>query len=91
MNTPLKIALCGLGTVGSAVFRLINTKSELFKRRFGAEINIVAVSARDKGKERDISLDDVAWFDDAIEMARVSDANVVVELISNLLRPGRSS
>ncbi len=81
MNTPLKIALCGLGTVGSAVFRLINSKSELFKRRFGAEINIVAVSARDKGKERDISLDDVAWFDDAIEMARVSDANVVVELI----------
>ena len=41
----------------------------------------MAVSARDKGKERDICLDDVAWFDDAIEMARVSDANVVVELI----------
>ena len=81
MNNPIKIALCGLGTVGSAVFRLINDKSELFKRRFGTEIKIVAVCARNKSKERDICLNDVPWFDDGIEMARVSDANVVVELI----------
>ena len=81
MNNPINVALCGLGTVGSAVFRLINDKSELFKRRFGAEIKIVAVSARNKNKERDICLNDVAWFDDGIEMAKVSDANVVVELV----------
>ena len=81
MTEPLKIALAGLGTVGTGVIRLIETNSELITRRARQPIAITAVSARDRTKDRGVDLSAYAWEDDPAALASREDVDVVVELI----------
>jgi homoserine dehydrogenase len=81
MAEPLRIALAGLGTVGAGVIRLLDANRDLISRRAGREIAIVAVSARDRTKDRGVDLTRFAWEDDMTAMAARSDVDVVVELV----------
>lgn len=81
MTEPLRVALAGLGTVGAGVIRLIDTNGELIARRAGRPIEVIAVSARDRSKDRGIDMGRFAWVDDPTELARQAGADVVVELI----------
>ncbi|MEJ5977243.1 homoserine dehydrogenase [Novosphingobium sp. PS1R-30] len=81
MAAPLRIALAGLGTVGGGVIRLIETNAALITRRAGRPIEIVAVSARDRGKDRGVDLSRYAWEDDMTAMAARDDVDAVVELV----------
>ncbi|WOK35526.1 homoserine dehydrogenase [Sphingomonas sp. C3-2] len=81
MAEPLKVALAGLGTVGSGVIRLIDANRELIQRRAGRPIEIVAVSARDRSKDRGVDISRFQWVDDMTTLAEASGADVVVELI----------
>ena len=76
----LKIALAGLGTVGGGVVRLLDTNRDLITRRAGRPIEVVAVSARDRAKDRGVDLSRFAWVDDTGALA-AHEADVVVELI----------
>ncbi len=80
MTKPLRIALAGLGTVGGGVIRLLDTNGALIARRAGRPIEIVAVSARDRSKDRGVDMTRFAWIDDTTALANV-DADVVVELV----------
>lgn len=80
-KAPLRIALAGLGTVGAGVIRLLDTNAVLVSARAGRELKIVAVSARDRAKERGVDLARFAWEDDMTAMAARSDVDVVVELV----------
>ena len=77
----LAVALAGLGTVGAGVFALLRDQAETLAGRAGCPIRVVAVSARNRTRDRGLDLDGIAWFDDAAEMAREADADVFVELI----------
>ncbi|GGC38376.1 homoserine dehydrogenase [Novosphingobium marinum] len=81
MAEPLRIALAGLGTVGTGVIRLIETNAELIARRAGRPIAITSVSARDRSKDRGVDLSPYAWEDDLTSMASRGDVDVVVELV----------
>ena len=81
MTEPLRIALAGLGTVGGGVVRLLDANAALIARRAGRRIEVVAVSARDRGKPRGFDLDRFRWCDDTAELARLDGVDVVVELI----------
>ncbi|MDQ2762661.1 MAG: homoserine dehydrogenase, partial [Pseudomonadota bacterium] len=81
MTKPLRIALAGLGTVGGGVVRLLDTNAALIARRAGRPIEIVAVSARDRAKDRGVDLSRFEWVDDTTALASHPDADVVVELI----------
>ncbi|WP_066477068.1 MULTISPECIES: homoserine dehydrogenase [unclassified Sphingomonas] len=81
MTEALRIALAGLGTVGAGVVRLIDENHALIARRAGRPIEIVAVSARDRGKDRGIDIARFGWADDPIDLARRDDVDVVVELV----------
>ncbi len=81
MADPLRIALAGLGTVGVGVIRLIDANHALIERRAGRPIEIVAVSARDRAKNRGVDLSSYAWEDDMTVMAARADVDVVVELV----------
>ncbi len=81
MTTPLRIALAGLGTVGGGVVRLLDANAALIARRAGRPIEIVAVSARDRSKDRGVDLSRFEWVDDTSALANHADADVVVELI----------
>jgi homoserine dehydrogenase len=80
MTEPLKIALAGLGTVGGGVIRLLDENQDLIARRAGRPIEVVAVSARDRAKDRGVDISRFAWVDDTGALA-VSGADVIVELI----------
>ncbi|WP_404368338.1 homoserine dehydrogenase [Sphingomonas sp. MMS24-J45] len=80
MTKPLRIALAGLGTVGGGVIRLLDTNGALIARRAGRPIEIVAVSARDRSKDRGVDMSRFEWVDDTTALANV-DADVVVELV----------
>jgi homoserine dehydrogenase len=79
--TPLKLAIAGLGTVGAGTISVLREHPDLLASRCGRSLEVIAVSARDQSKERGIALDGIKWFDDAEEMAREADADVIVELI----------
>ncbi|GGD62614.1 homoserine dehydrogenase [Erythrobacter arachoides] len=81
MAEPLRIALAGLGTVGAGVIRLLAENGELIARRAGRPIEVVAVSARDRGKDRGIALAGYDWHDDMTAFAALDAVDVVVELV----------
>ena len=81
MSDPLKIAVAGLGTVGSGTLRILRENSNLLAQRCGRPLAVTAVSARNRKKKRDVNIEPFAWFDDPVEMARAAEADVVVELI----------
>ena len=81
MPEPLRIALAGLGTVGVGVIRLIEANRDVIADRAGRRIEIVAVTARERGRERGVDLSPYAWVDDMQAMAARADVDVVVELM----------
>jgi len=75
---PLKIAMAGLGTVGGGVVKAL-ADPELAERT-GRKLEIVAVSARDRAKDRGFDVSALNWTADAASLVK-SDADVIVELI----------
>jgi homoserine dehydrogenase len=81
MAEPLRIALAGLGTVGAGLVRLLEANGPLIERRAGRAVRIVAVSARDRLKDRGVDLSPYAWEDDMTALAARDDVDVVVEMV----------
>lgn len=81
MSQPLRVGLAGLGTVGAGVIKLLDTNRALVERRANRAIEVVAVSARDRHRERGVELERFEWVDDATQLCHRDDVDVVVELI----------
>lgn len=83
MNTgkPLRIAIVGLGTVGAGVIRLLQENGALIARRAGRPIEISAISARDRTRDRGIDLSPYEWVDDMASLAARDDVDAIVELV----------
>ncbi|MET3600063.1 homoserine dehydrogenase [Martelella mangrovi] len=81
MADALKIGVAGLGTVGASLVRIIHDRQESLAVSCGRAIEITAVSARNRDKDRGLDLSGVTWFDDPVTMAKTADIDVLVELI----------
>ena len=81
MENALRIGVAGLGTVGASLVRLLQERSALLGDICGRRIEIAAVSARDRTRERGIDLDGMEWFDDPVAMAGWPGIDVFVELM----------
>src|SRR3954454_10630197 len=84
MQPALKIAVAGLGTVGAATLQLLERQAETGGLRAGRRIVVVAVSARDRRRDRGVDLSAVRWYEDAAAMAADPEIDVVVELIGGV-------
>jgi homoserine dehydrogenase len=80
-TTPLRLGIAGLGTVGAGVLGILQRQGELLAARAGRPIEAVAVSARDRSRDRGVPLDGYAWEDDPVALARRGDIDVFVELM----------
>ena len=78
---PLRIAIVGLGTVGIGVLRLLRQNAEIITARAGRSVQVVAVSARDRGRDRGYDLDGLRWEDDPRRLAVAPDIDAVVEVV----------
>jgi homoserine dehydrogenase len=89
MAEPLKVGVAGLGTVGTAVIHLLQTGREKLASRCGRPIEVVAVSARSRGKKRDIDLRNYRWVADPAALARDPSIDVLVEVIGGAGDPAK--
>jgi homoserine dehydrogenase len=87
---PLTVALAGLGTVGAGVLALLRGNADIIAARAGRPIAVIAVAARDRSRDRGISLAGLRWYDDAVALAAEPSADVVVELIGGSEGPARA-
>ncbi len=91
MTTPLRLGIAGLGTVGVGIVRIIQKNSELLAARAGRPIEISAVSARSKDKDRGIDLSAYAWEDDPVALASRDDVDVFVEVMGGHDGPAKDA
>ena len=91
MVAPLKVGLAGLGTVGSSVLRLIAQERDLLAARCGRPIEVVAVTARTKSKDRGVDLKPLRWVADPLTLARDPGIDVFVELMGGEDDPAKSA
>ena len=81
MTKPLAVGIAGLGTVGAGVASLLRQNADIIAARAGRPIAVVAVSARDRGRDRGVPLDGLRWYEDAVSLAEDAGVDVVVECI----------
>lgn len=90
MSEPLRIGIAGLGTVGAGVVKLLAKHADAIAARAGRRIDIVAVSARDRRKDRGVELGKFRWVDDPVALASDPSIDVVVELLGGSDGPAKA-
>jgi homoserine dehydrogenase len=88
---PLKVGVAGLGTVGAALVAQIARQRDALAVRCGRLIEVVAVSARSRSKDRGIDLKKIKWVSDPGSLAREPGIDVFVELIGGAGDPAKSA
>lgn len=78
---PFKLAIAGLGTVGVGVIKALQEHADLIAARAGHPVQIVAVNAQNRDKDRGVDVSAYEWVDDTVSMADIPDVNAVIELI----------
>lgn len=91
MNAPLRLGIAGLGTVGIGVVKIIRHHSAMLEARTGRKIEITAVSARSRDKDRGVPLSAFAWEDDPVALATRDDVDIYVELMGGTDGPAKAS
>jgi homoserine dehydrogenase len=76
---PVKVGICGLGTVGCGVFNVIRRNQAEINARSGREIQIVQVGARRDNARCDLSTTQVTR--DIFDIADNPEIDILVELI----------
>jgi homoserine dehydrogenase len=91
MDKVLRVGIAGLGTVGAAVVRLLDSQARDLAARTGRAIKVTGVSARDFARDRGIDLTGMEFFADPAALARSENIDVFVELIGGGEGPARDS
>ena len=78
---PLRVGVAGLGNVGATLVRILQKDGADLKRKLGRQLEVVAVAARSRSRDRGIDISGLQWFDDPVALARSSDIDLFVELI----------
>ena len=81
MAAALRVGVAGLGTVGASVLRILGERRDALSAAGGRPIQVTAVSARDRTKDRGIDLGNIKWHDNPADLARDENVDLVVELI----------
>ena len=86
---PLRLGIAGLGTVGGGVVRMVQQHGDLLATRCSRPMQITAISARDKSRDRGLDLGAFTWHDDPVDLARSDEIDVLVELIGGNEGPAK--
>ena len=80
----LKVGVIGVGTVGSAVVRILEDNKEMITARAGSEVVVKTGVVRTLGKERGL---DIALTSDPYEVVNDPEIDIVVELMGGVEGP----
>ena len=81
VTEPMKIGIAGLGTVGAGLLHLLEAHGPRLRDQLGRPIKLMAVSARNRTKDRGVSLQGIRWVDDPVKLAADPAIDLFVELI----------
>ncbi len=91
MNTPLRLGIAGLGTVGASVMRLLHSKANTLSAELGRSVCVTAVCARSPNKQRDIDIGSATWFTNPVELAQSPHIDVFIELMGGAGDPAKAA
>ncbi|MGN0921590.1 MAG: homoserine dehydrogenase [Cellvibrio sp.] len=76
---PVRVGVCGLGTVGSGTVNILKRNKELINARSGCDITIIQIGARRDNPQCDTT--GIPVTRDIFEVVNNPDVDVVIELI----------
>jgi homoserine dehydrogenase len=76
--------MLGCGIVGSAVARILDAHSDEIAERVGARLEIRRVAVRNLAKERDVPLPKEIFTNEAVEIVRDPDIQVLIEVMGGI-------
>ncbi|MEO1468328.1 MAG: homoserine dehydrogenase, partial [Pseudomonadota bacterium] len=91
MTTPFRLGIAGLGTVGAGVVQLRDAEREAIAVKAGRPVEVVAVSARSRHRDRPVDIARFAWEDDAVALAGRDDIDAFVEVIGGSDGPAKAA
>ena len=91
MSNTLRLGIAGLGTVGVGVVKIVEMHNERLAKRTGKQLQITAVSARNKDKDRGVDLSGYGWEDDPVALAQRDDVDIYVERMGGSDGPAKAS
>jgi len=77
---PVKVGICGLGTVGGGTFNVLQRNAEEIARRAGRAIEVTHIATRHPNPSCHLG-DNVQVSDDALALVNNPDIDIIVELI----------
>lgn len=80
-DSPLRVGVAGLGTVGAALARLMVTRSNTMSAEGARPLKLTAISARDANKDRGFDSSGMTFHSNVAELASDPNVDLVVELI----------
>ena len=86
MKREIRVGICGCGVIGEGLVRVLLEHADVIQARAGAPVRLAAVADKDPARldlVRALS-PSVALLDDAFELAKRDDVDIVVELIGGV-------
>jgi len=91
MAKSLRLGIAGLGTVGTGVLDALAKNGATIAARAGTGIEVTAIAARDRSKNRGHDLSGMTWFDDPVKLAQSPAIDVFVELMGGEGDPAKAA
>ncbi|MEO1602746.1 MAG: homoserine dehydrogenase, partial [Pseudomonadota bacterium] len=87
---PFRLGIAGLGTVGAGVVEVLAANREAIAAKAGRPVQITAVSARSRSRDRGVDISGFAWEDDPVQLAEREDVDCVIEVIGGSDGPAKA-
>ncbi len=80
----VKVGMLGLGTVGSGVYKILQSNASLIARKTGARIEVVKVLVRDTSKNRGLDIPEGILTDNPDDVLKDESVDIVVEVMGGI-------
>ena len=81
MKKNINIAIVGLGQIGNYLYNELNSKKDDIEIKTGKNINIVAISAKNRNKKRKYKINNKIFFKNPLDIIKKKKVDVLFEAI----------
>ena len=81
MKKKLNIAIIGLGTIGSYLYKYLNKNKKFLQKKTNILLNISHVSAKNIRKKRSVFIHKSKWLKNYMDCVKDKDIDIIIELI----------
>jgi homoserine dehydrogenase len=81
MSENIKIAIIGLGQIGSYLYNELIIKKNEIENKTGKKIKIIAISAKNKNKKRPFKINKKIFYSNPLDIIRLKNVDILFETI----------